>query len=174
MKGMGILFLVMLLSIGVATLWDSLPVIKNSVHVVLDPSAGKILDWNTTFGLIIITGFLTFLTTLLQKYATDQSALKTIKEEQKIIQQEMKLVKENPEKSMELSKKSMELVMKAMPLSMRPLIYTAIPFILFLRWFGDYFSVHPVKILGFMSGIWAYIVFSIILSMIFRKWLKVH
>lgn len=174
MKGMGIVFLVMLVSIGVATLWDKVPMISESVHFAFDPTLGVLLNWNVTIGLLIITAILNLITTLLHKYVTDQDLLKKIKEEQKLVNQEMKLFKDNPEKSMELSKKSMELAFKTMPITMRPVIYTSIPFILLIRWFGDYFKDNSVKILGFMSGIWAYIVFFIIFSMIFRKILKVH
>ncbi len=174
MKGMKILFLVMLLGLGVALFWENFSIVKESVHAALDPSLGKLLDWNVTIGLILITGVLNFLTTLLQKHTTDQDLLKQIKEEQKLVQGQMKLYKTNPEKSLELSKKSAELAMKTMPITMRPVIYTTIPFILLIRWFGDYFKEQPAKILGFMSGIWAYIVFFIVWSMIFRKLLKVH
>ena len=81
----------------------------------------------------------------------------------------MKKYKDNPDKLLELQKKSMEFIPKTMDITMRPLIFTAIPVILFLRWFADYFSQNPVKIFGFFSGIWAYIVFSIIFSIILRK-----
>src|SRR3989344_5070450 len=174
MKGMTIMFLVMIASLAVAGLWQHIPILRDSVHAVLNPSAGVLLDWNVSIGLFLITALITLITTILQKYMTDQDALKTIKEEQKIVQQEMKLAKSSPEKSMELSKKSLELTMTAMPMTMRPLIYTVIPFVLFLRWFQDYFTLTPVKILGFMSWFWAYLVFSIIFSTIFRKVLKVH
>ena len=174
MKGMGVIFLVMILGLVVATFWDSFPAIKEGVHSALDPSLGALLDWNVTIGLLIITAVLNLITTILHKYTTDQDLLKQIKEEQKLVQGQMKLYKTNPEKSLELSKKSAELAMKTMPITMRPVIYTTIPFILLIRWFGDYFKEQPAKILGFMSGIWAYIVFFIVWSMIFRKLLKVH
>jgi len=184
MKGMGWVFGLMLLSLLVASLWNSAifgtpPVIKTAIHSILDPSVGVLVAWNVTIGLILVTLVLNVITTLLQKYFTDQETLKQIKEEQKIIQEEMKLAKENPQKSMELSKKSMELTMKAMPITMRPFIFTVIPFVLLIQWFYDVFKAeaaagHPVVILGFMSGIWAYIVFSIIWSIILKKLFKVH
>ena len=168
------MFLVMLLGLAVATLWDKIPVIGDSVHLALDPSLGVLLNWNVTIGLLLITAVLNLITTFLQKKMTDQDLLKQLKDEQKLVNEELKLYRDNPQKSMELSKKSMELAMKTMPITMRPVIYTTIPFILLIRWFGDYFKDNSVKILGFMSGIWAYIIFFIIFSMIFRKLLKVH
>lgn len=173
-SGLGLMFIIMLLSLGVAALWSYIPAIKTAVHYILDPSAGVFLNWNATVGMLVITAIITLITTVLQKYLTDQDMLKTIKEEQKIVQQEMKLVKDNPEKSMELSKKSMELTMKAMPMTMRPAMYTIIPFVLFLRWFNDYFVANPIHILGFLSWFWAYLIFSIVFSTIFRKLMKVH
>ena len=174
MKGMGMVFLVMIISLAVAALWDKVPMIGESVHAAFDPSLGVLLDWNVVIGLLIITGILNFGTTLLHKYVTDQNLLKQIREEQKIVNEEMKLYRSDPTKSVELSKKSMELVFKTMPITMRPVAYTAIPFILLIRWFGDYFKENPVKIFGFLSGIWAYIIFFIVFSIIFRKLLKVH
>lgn len=173
MKGMGILVIVMLVSLAIAGLWDNIPAIKNAVHTVLDPTAGALLTWHVTLGMVIISAIIVLLTTLLQKYTTDQKTLKEIKDEQKKMREEMKLYKEHPEKMMELNKRSMELVGKAMPLSMRPLLYTAIPIVLFFRWFGDYFTAQPTKILG-MSWLIAYIIFSIIFSTIFRKAFNVH
>ncbi len=170
---MGILLLVMLLSIGVASLWNHFDFIKNGVHAAFDPSIGKLLDWNKTVGMIFITLVIVALTTILQKYATDQKTLKEIKDEQKKLQEEMKLHKHNPDKVMQLNQRSMELVGKAMPLTMRPIIYTAIPFVLFIRWFTDYFALNPGRILG-MSWFWAYLVLSIVFSSVLRKVFKVH
>lgn len=184
MKGMGWVFGLMLLSLLVASLWNSAifgspPVIKTFIHTILDPTVGVLMAWNVTIGMILVTLVLNLITTLLQKYFTDQETLKQIKEEQKLIQQEMKLAKEHPEKSLELSKKSMELTMKAMPITMRPFVFTVIPFVLLIQWFYDFVKVqaaagHPVLIFGFLSGIWAYIVLSIIWSLVLKKVFKVH
>ena len=185
MKGMKPLFIILIVSIVVATLWNSLPVIKSSVHAALDPTAGSLLNWNISLGILIISVILTLITTLLQKYTTDQEMLKQIKAEQKLVQEEMKKYKEHPEKVLELQKKSMELAGKSMPIVMRPAIFTSIPFILLIRWFGDYFTKVPagVKLLGFISPnstflfpgwIWVYLIASIACSSILRKMLKVH
>jgi uncharacterized membrane protein (DUF106 family) len=174
MKGMFWVFALMILSLVIASAWTSIPVIKDTVTPALNSSVGVLLNWNPTIGMIILTAVLTLITTLLQKFFTDQDTLKQIKEEQKLLQQEMKLAKDNPQNSLELSKKSMELTMKAMPITMKPFIFTIIPFVLLLRWMADFYVVYPVKIFGFLSGIWAYIVFSIIISILFKKLFKVH
>lgn len=174
MKGMGLVFFVMLISIAIAFFWDTVPIIGESVHAVFDPTLGALLDWNVVFGLIIMTFVLNLLTTLLHKKVTNQDLLKQIKEEQKLVNEEMKLYRDNPDKTLELSKKSMELAFKTFQITMRPVVYTAIPFILLFRWITSYFADNPVKVFGFMSGFWAYFVFFIITSIFWRKVLKVH
>ncbi|MDP3881643.1 MAG: EMC3/TMCO1 family protein [Nanoarchaeota archaeon] len=173
MKGMGILLLVMLLSALVASMWNSVPFIKDAAHAILDPTAGSMLDWNLSVGFLIIAALITLITTLIQKYSTDQKTLKELREESKLLNAEMKKYKEHPERLTELQRKQFEILGKTMPLTMRPLLFTAIPFVLFLRWFGDYFMLHPAKIFG-LSWFWAYFISSIIFSIIFRKILKVQ
>lgn len=165
---------VMLASLAIAFFWDSTPWIKDSVHGVLNPSAGALLTWNLVLGMMLIVFLITLMTTLVQKYATDQKTLREMKKEQKILQEEMKKYKEHPEKLMELQKKQFAFVPKTMKLSMRAIMFTGIPFILFFRWFGDFFTTmgNP-KFFGFMSWFLFYILFSIIFSSIFRKIFKV-
>jgi|SRR3989338_1291785 len=173
MKGMGILLLVMLLSALVASMWNSVPIIKDTAHAILDPTAGSMLDWNLSVGFLIIAALITLITTLIQKYTTDQKTIKELRQESKLLNEEMKKFKEHPEKLTELQKKQFEILGKTMPLTMRPLLYTAIPFVLFLRWFNDYFLLYPVKIFG-LTWFWAYFFSSIIFSIILRKVLKVQ
>jgi len=183
MKGMSIMFLVMILGLAVAFSWDSMPIIKETVHKILDPTFGYLMELNLNLGFIIIVTLFTFVTILLQKYLTDQNTLKIIKDEQKIIQQEMKLYKDKPEKQMDLSRKSMELQMKAMPLTMKPVLYTTVPFVLTFRWFQDYFITiteklllvfNPTKNFLLPQWVWAYLIISILASSILKKLLKVH
>ncbi len=170
-----ILFIVMIVSLAIASLWESLPFIKQIVHAVLDPTAGVLLDWNLNIGMVIIVFCVSIIISLAQKYLTDQDTLREIKKEQRILQEEMKKYKNEPEKLLELQKKQFEFFPKTMDITMRPLIYTGIPIILFFRWFQDYFSAagNP-KIFGFFSWIWFYLLFSIICSMIIRKAFKIE
>jgi len=168
------LIIVMVFSLLVASFWNSIPLIKNSVGAILNPTAGVLLNWNVTWGMIIIVAFLSLFTTIIQKYATDQKTLREMKEEQKKLNEEAKKFRDNPEKMMEIQKESMKFAMPIMKLSMRAMAFTGIPFILFIRWFYDFFStVGDFKFLGFLSWFWFYLIFSIIFSSIFRKILKV-
>ncbi|MBU1129278.1 MAG: DUF106 domain-containing protein [Nanoarchaeota archaeon] len=168
------IIIVMVLSLVIAGFWDSAPFLKNAVHAILNPSAGALLNWNLTWGMMVLVFLISVLTTVVQKYATDQETLKELKKEQKILQEEMKKYKDHPEKLMELQKKQFEFIPKTMKLSMRAIMFTGIPFILFFRWFMDVFTVlGEPKFFGFLSWFWFYLIFVMIFSSILRKWLKV-
>ncbi len=172
-KSMKTLFLVMALSLVIALFWDKVPIIKQSVHFVLDPSAGKLLDWNTNFGMVFFSAVISLFIILIQKFTTDQETLRQIKKEQKLLQEEMKNYKQHPEKLMELQKKQMQLIPQTFDITMRPLMYTSVPIILFFRWFNDYFALNPVKIFGMLSWFWTYLLLSLIFTTIFRKMFNV-
>ncbi|MEJ2267589.1 MAG: EMC3/TMCO1 family protein [Nanoarchaeota archaeon] len=165
---------IMIVSIGIAMFWDKIPYIKDSVHAVLDPTVGFLLNLNLIWGMIFVVLVISFLTTIVQKYATDQKALKELRKEQKILQEEMKKYKEHPEKMAELSKKQFEFIPKTFKLTSRAIMFTGIPFILFFRWFNDFFTaIGDPKFFGFLSWFWFYLIFTMIFSSIFRKVLKV-
>lgn len=166
---------VMIISLVIVFAWDKIPFIKDSVHAVLDPSAGwLLLNLNITFGMLLIVFIISILTTLIQKYATDQEALRELKKEQKILQEEMKKYKEHPEKMAELSKKQFAFIPKTFKLTSRSIMFTGIPFILFFRWFTDVFAaMGDPKFFGFLSWFWFYLIFTMIFSTILRKALKV-
>jgi len=164
------LIVIMAASLIIAFYWDKLPWISNSVNYVLNPTAGALLDWNLNIGMLIIVFIISIITTIVQKYATDQDTLKELKKEQKEIQKQMKEFKNHPEKMMDLQKKQFAMMPKQMKLSMRGIIYTGIPFILFFRWFRDYFLAagDPHFWLG-LSWFWFYLIFAMIFSSIIRK-----
>ncbi len=168
------LIIFMLISLILAGLWDKIPAIKDSIHYVLDPSAGALLNWNLNLGMLIIVFVITLLTTIVQKYATDQKTLKELRTEQKELQKQMKEFKEHPQKLMELQKKQFAMMPKQMKLSMRGIIYTGIPFILFFRWFNDYFvgAGNPKFFLG-MGWFLFYFIGAIIFGSILRKYMDV-
>jgi uncharacterized membrane protein (DUF106 family) len=167
--------IIMLLSLGIASLWDKFPAIKNSVHYILDPSAGFLLNWNLAIGMSIIVLIITILTTIIQKYTTDQKTLKELRDEQKEIQKQIKENKNNPQKIMELQKKQWAGFPKQFKLNMVSIVYTGVPFILLFRWFNDYFiSNGNIKIFGFLGWFWFYLIASIIFSSILKKWIKVY
>ena len=173
------IIIVMLISLAIAGLWNKLAFIKNAIHFILNPTAGFLIDWNMLIGMSIVILIITFITTLVQKYATDQKTLKELKIEQKAVQKQMKEFKNNPQKMKELQKHQMSFIPQQFKLSMSSMVYTGVPLILFFRWFDDYFTVlatvagEPVRFLGFMGWFIFYLVASIVFSSIFKKILKV-
>jgi uncharacterized membrane protein (DUF106 family) len=167
-------FIVMLVSLAIASLWEPVPIIKNTVHAILNPSAGALLSWNLTGGFLILILIVSFLTVIIQKYTTDQDTLKEMRKEQKILQEEMKKYRDNPQKMMELNKKSMEFIPKTMKLTTRSIAYTAIPLILLFRWFMDIFvELGNPKFFNFFSWFWFYLISFMVLSSVIKKILKV-
>ncbi len=175
-KLMGI---VMGISLLIAFLWHQISWIKNPIHAILDPTAGFLLNWELTLGMLIIVFVISLAATLVQKYATDQEALKELKKEQKIVQAEMKKYKDHPEKVMALQKKQLEFIPKTMKLSMRAMVYTGVPFILFFRWFDDYFTDlaastgEPVRFLGFLGWFIFYLIATLVFSGLMKKYMNI-
>ena len=171
------LFIGMALSLGIVSLWNTLPAIQKGAHTVLDPTIGVLLDWSLIIGMMFIVLIISLITTLFQKYGTDQETLRALKKEQKELQQESKEFKDDPAKMMEINKKNMarsfEIMGSIMKLSMRPIAYTSVPFILLFRWFYDYFgALEYAKILG-LHWIWFYLIGAMVFGSILRKALKV-
>jgi uncharacterized membrane protein (DUF106 family) len=156
------------ISFYIASQWDKLPIIRNSVGAVLDPTLGFFLDLNVYLGFVVIVGFTSLILTLSQKYLSDQETLKDLKKEQKELQKQMKEFKEHPEKLLQLQKKQMEAIPKTFKLSMRPILYTSIPVILLFRWFSS-------QLIPVFGGWWIlyYFIGAMIFSSIFRKLFKV-
>ena len=175
MKGLKTLLIVILISFVLAGLWDKVAIIKLSVGYILNPTFGNLLNFNFLFGIILISFIITLILTLLQKFLTDQDALKNLKEEGKEIQKKMKEFRDHPDKILELQKRQFANLPKTFELTMKPLVYYSIPLILFFRWFSDYFSAmgNP-KIFIWFGWLGSYIIFSIVFSIILRKLLKVH
>jgi len=168
------IFIVMLASLVIAFFWDKIPAIKNTAHLILDPSAGALLNWNVTYGMALIVLVISVFMSLLQKYATDQETLRGLKKEQKELQTELKKLERGSKEYNELSLQSLKFMGPMMKLSMRPIIYTGVPLILFFRWFMDFFSTFgEYKFFGFLSWFWFYLIGSMIFSMILRKVFKV-
>lgn len=170
-----LLFVMMFVSMLIAAFWNSFPMIKNSAHAILNPSAGLLLNWNLNAGFVILIFIITLITTLFQKYTTDQDAIREIKKQQKELSEQIKKLEVGSAKHTELTKKSFEFFGPMMKLSMRPMVFTAIPLILLFRWFMDVFSVlNNPKFFNFFSWFWYYLILSIIFSSILRKVLKVE
>ncbi|MEM2874023.1 MAG: EMC3/TMCO1 family protein [Candidatus Nanoarchaeia archaeon] len=137
----------------------------------------EILQQYALLSIIGISAALALGSTLVYKYATDQSLVKAIREEVKKLQEEMKQNKDNPQKIAELQNKLMPLNMKLMSQSMKPMLLTLVPFIIIFALLGKIYSSMVILPLPFWEGhlkwVGTYIMFSILFTSAFRKALKV-
>ena len=166
--GLVIALFVLFISFIIGIYWERLDSVREGVHFVLDPTFGRLIGYNSLIGFIITVAIISLALTLAQKYLTNQEELKKLKAQQKAIQKEAKQYKNQPEKMMELNKKTLEVTPKMLQLSMSHIAYTALPIILFFRWFQEILS--PIY-----GGWWLfyYIILTLIFSSILRKALKV-
>ena len=168
------LFIIMGISLIIAYYWPTATWISGSVHAILDPTFGALLNWNLTIGMLIIVAIVSTFTALVQKYTTDQETIRDLKKQQKEISNRTKEFRHDPAKMMEIQKEIFPISSKLMRLSMRPIMFTGIPFILIFRWYMDVFTaMGDPKFFGFLSWFWFYLIFAIVLGGIIRKLLKV-
>ena len=128
-------------------------------------------------GIIFISIILSFLSAVAWKYLTNQDLLKSLKDKSKSLQEELKKYKTDPKKLTELNSKLMRENLENMKVqykqSIKPMIITMIPFAFVFIWIRKTYEPFGTVFLG-MGGIWSYIVFSIIFSMVLRKLMKVY
>ena len=138
----------------------------------------EILQQNALLSIAGISALLALGSTLVYKYATDQSLIKAVREEIKKIQGEIKANKEDPKQVAELHKKMTPLNLRIMTQSLKPMIITIVPFLLiFFVLKNTYEELGQIIPLSFWEGhlgwIGTYIIFSLIFTTVFRKALKV-
>lgn len=163
-KGILVYIIVFAISLYIGAHWHTIPFIKNTVHGILDPTAGVLLQWNTYVGFVVIVAVISFILTLSQRIFVNQKEMKALKEEQKFVQGEIKRYAEHPEKMMEFQKRQLEMAGKTFSLMAKSFVITTIPIILFFRWFQE--TLVPIW------GSWwllYYLIGAIVFSSIFRK-----
>ena len=122
---------------------------------------------NPKVSIAVFSVFVTLVSTLVQKYFTDQEHLKTLKKRQKEIQAEIKKTKE-PSIMQELNAEMLQLTGVMFKKSMKPMFVTMIPFLLLFTWLRSIY----VPLMG-NGWIWYYLGYSVLASIILRKILKV-
>lgn len=116
--------------------------------------------------LIIFSGLITLISTLVTKWLTNQEHLKNLKERQKQIQKDLKNHKPGDKQFEELQNEMLQITMTMMRSSFKPMLVTIIPFIILFSWLRATYS--PVLV----HWIWYYIISSIVFSLIYRKIFK--
>lgn len=157
--------------------------ITNATEAAAPMVAPIILGMQPVWFILLVSVILSLVTTLIYKFATDQSLMKQIKDDIKKYQEQLKQCKSDPAKSLEIQKQMMPLNSKLMMQSMKPMLITIIPFIVVFQLLARVYSGYVVIPLSFhfpLSGLetglgWigTYIIFSMIFTTLFRKALKV-
>ncbi|MFH1521939.1 MAG: EMC3/TMCO1 family protein [archaeon] len=115
----------------------------------------------------IFSVVVTLISTLAQKWLTNQEHLKSLKNRQKEIQAELKKCKDECVMK-ELNLEMMKIVGVMFKSSMKPMFVTIIPFLLLFMWLRGVYT----PVLG-SSWIWYYIGYSVVASIVLRKVFKV-
>jgi len=110
----------------------------------LNPIFGPLLNIPAVYGLVILSFLISLIIVVIYKYTTDQSLMKSLKDETKELQVQMKTLKHDPEKMMQVQKRAMEVNMKYMWQSMRSTIFTFIPIIIIFGWLQAHFAYDPL------------------------------
>lgn len=132
--------------------------------------------------IFILSAILSVATTLSYKFLTDQAVMKEMKAQIDSLKLKLKEAKGNLEKQQELQKEMMPLNLKYMKMSLKPTLITLIPFLLIFAGlsslYGEAVVIGPwgfsIPLIGnSLEWIGTYIIFSLILTTVFRKVLKV-
>ncbi len=122
---------------------------------------------NPKTSIIIFSVAVTLISTLVQKWLTNQEHLKSLKKRQKEIQKELKNCKDGNIMK-ELNAEMLKLTGVMFKSSMKPMFVTIIPFLLLFVWLRGVYT----PVMG-SSWIWYYIGYSVVASIILRKILDV-
>ena len=105
------------------------------LNQILEPILRPLLDSTSPFlALLIVSLFVSLLTTIVYKFATDQDKLRSLKADLKRYQKKMTANKDNPEKALKIQKDVMRVNGEYMKQSLRSTLYTFLPIILFFGW----------------------------------------
>ncbi|MCG2718483.1 MAG: EMC3/TMCO1 family protein [Nanoarchaeota archaeon] len=136
---------------------------------------GPIMNLPNPLNLFGISFILTGAITFAYKYLTDQNKMKELKTEMKDMQKKMKEHKDQPDKVMSMQKAAMKKNMEYMKHSMKPTLFTFVPIIIVFSWLRGHYEAlgNPVIFLG-LKWIWVYIIFSLMISIVLRKVMKIN
>ena len=111
---------------------------------LLDPVFNPLLSLGPFWALFIISFVISLVIVVIYKYTTDQTLMKSLKDEMKEFQKEIKELKEHPEQAMKVQKKAMQTNMKYMMQSFKSTIYTFVPIIILFGWLNANLTHLPI------------------------------
>lgn len=111
---------------------------------ILDPVLNFLLPLGPFWVILIISLFISVLTTIVYKYTTDQEKLKRLKADLKRYQKKAAALKSEPEKAVKVQKDMMKLNGQYMKSSLKSTLYTFLPIIIFFGWLAAHFAFMPL------------------------------
>ena len=128
----------------------------------------EVMAASPVISILVVSVIVTFISTLIHKWLTNQEHLTSLKKRQKEIQKELRASKD-VEMMKELNAELMKITGVMFRSSMRPLFVTIIPFLILFAWLRGIYT--PI-----LGNWWIayYIGFSIVSSMVLRKVLKIY
>ena len=112
---------------------------------ILDPVFSPLLELPILFAVLIISFVVSIIIVLAYKFFTDQTEMKSLKDQIKGFQKQIKENKKNPEKVMKIQKQSMDINMKYMMKSMKPTLFTFLPIIIIFGWLNAHLGFAPIE-----------------------------
>lgn len=107
-----------------------------------------VLNWFLSLppllAITLISALISFVVTIIYKFAVNQSLMKSLKEEIKELQKLMKDAKNDPKRMLEIQKISMEKNMVYFKHSMRSTFFSLIPVLLIFTWMSSHYSFSPI------------------------------
>lgn len=114
--------------------------ITSMVSALFDP----LLQLPLLLIVVLLSFGITLLTTLIYKWTTNQTLMKSLKDEIKSLQKLMKETKNNPEEAMKVNQKMMAVNSKYFMQSMKPLLFTMLPILLIFGWMQASLAYEPL------------------------------
>jgi uncharacterized membrane protein (DUF106 family) len=111
---------------------------------VLDNFLGWLLAVHPAIAILIISLFVSIISSLGIKFFSDQKLMKSLRTEMNDMQKEMKLVKNNPKKMTKVNERLMEANSKYMMQSFRPMFFTIIPLFFVFGWMSTHMGYYPI------------------------------
>lgn len=111
---------------------------------ILDPVFMPIFRLPILFAVIIVSFVLSLIMVLAYKFFTNQSLMKSMKDDLKKYQAQMKEHRNDTSKMMKVQKQAMDVNMKYMMHSFKPTLFTFIPIIIIFGWLNAHLAFAPI------------------------------
>ena len=145
---------------------------------MLDAFFNFIFGWAVNihpwFGMFVIALVVSLIITLSSKFLTDQVVMKQLREEVKKDSKKVReLHKTDPKKAAAMQKEILPKNLKMMKLQIKSMIVSMILVLLLFSWLPNATAIaeYPFWFLGWF---WAYVVLTLILSLVVKKVMKVY